>query len=288
MSAGYVARFDPSGTPDLSFGAQGVVQNIGGSIVDVRTDDRGRVYALRSASELLRFKVNGALDVVFSSSNVQTLNGAGSSWQSLQFVDSTRSSAYLLGGAAGCTSCTNAATTAVIAKVNLNSRSNGPISTLTSLSSTATAIMTGQLVTFTTTVKGANPTGTVTFKDGAITLGSPFALTASRTSYSTSALAIGSHSISAVYSGDSQNAASTSQVVVETVTAAPVSSGGGGSGGGGGGTGSGGGGAFAGLELCGMLLLWLWRAHLNPVANLDVRWPKLSRAQKAPSLRASQ
>jgi hypothetical protein len=256
VSAGYVARFDPSGTPDPSFGTQGVVQYTGDSIVDVLTDERSRVYALGCTSELLRFKVNGALDVAFSSSNVQTLNGVGSSWRSLQFVDSTRASAYLLGGAAGCAGCANAATTAVIAKVNLNSGTSGPGSTLTMLSSTATAIMSGQSVTFTTAVSGTNPTGTVTFKDGAITLGGPVALVASRASYSTSALAIGSHSISAAYSGDSQNMASTSQVVVETVTAAPVS-GSGNTSSGGGTSGGGGGGSFSWIDLFMLLLLGL-------------------------------
>jgi hypothetical protein len=259
VSPGYVARFDPSGTPDLSFGAQGIVQNIGDSIVDVRTDDRGRVYALGSTSELLRFRVKGALDVVFSSSNVQTLNGAGSSWQSLQFADNTRSSAYLLGGAAGCTSCTNAAATAVIAKVNLDSGSTGPGPTLTTLSLTATAIKAGQSVTLMASVSGINPTGTVTFKDGAITLGSPVALTASKASYSTSALVNGSHSISAAYSGDSQNMASTSQVVVETVTAAPLSSGGS--------TSSGGGGSFAVVDLCTMLLVGIVNMRRRLVAS---------------------
>src|SRR5262249_3429213 len=105
------------------------------------------------------------------------------------------------------------------------------------------------------------PTGSVTFKDGSTVLATEN-LTAASTSYSTSALAVGKHSITAVYSGDDHNAASSSQAVTETVNALP--SGGGASGGGGGGSGGGGGGgAFAGLELCGMLLLGLWRAFVG-------------------------
>jgi hypothetical protein len=83
------------------------------------------VYALGATSELLRFNANGAPDATFSSSStVQALNGAGSNWQSMQFVDSSRSSVYLIGGASCQNSCTNATTTAVIAKVTLASTAN--------------------------------------------------------------------------------------------------------------------------------------------------------------------
>jgi hypothetical protein len=287
VSAGYVARFDPSGTPDPGFGAQGVVQITGDSIADVRTDQSDRVYALGATSELRRFKVNGAADFAFAaSSNVQTLNGAGSSWQSLQFADSTRSSLYLLGGVAGCASCANAATTAVIAKVNLDSGPAGRGSTLTMLSSTNPAITTGQSVTLMATVTGTNPTGTVTFEDGTITLGSPVALAAGRASYSTSALAVGSHSISAVYSGDGQNAASTSQVVVETV-AAPPATGGGTPSGNGGVSGGGGGGSFAWLDLCMLLLIGrLSTSARRGWTNESLERPSMQRRRLVPIQRS--
>ena len=218
VSPGYVARFDPSGTPDPSFGTQGVVQNIGDSIVDVRSDARSRVYALGSTSELLRFAVNGTPDSAFSSSsNVQTLNGADSSWQSIQFADSTRSSVYLVGGAAGCqTNCSNAATTALIAKVTLGSNVGGPGLTTTVLNSSATSITSGQAVTLTATVTGTHPTGAVTFKDGTTALATE-SLSSASASYSTSTLAVGKHSLTAAYAGDSNNAPSTSQLVTEIV-----------------------------------------------------------------------
>jgi hypothetical protein len=218
VSAGYVVRLDPSGAPDPSFGTQGVVQNIGDSIVDVRSDARSRVYALASTSQLLRFKVNGTPDASFSSSsNVQTLNGGGSSWQSIQFADSSRSSVYLVGGAAGCqTGCSNAATTALIAKVTLGSNVGGPGLTTTVLNSSATTIDFGQPITLTATVTGARPTGVVTFKDGPTTLATE-SLSSGSASYSTSTLALGSHTLTAAYAGDSNNAPSTSQRVTETV-----------------------------------------------------------------------
>jgi hypothetical protein len=63
-------------------------------------------------------------------------------------------------------------------------------------------------VTFTATVSltssSGTPTGTVTFKDGSTTLGSS-PLSGGSASYSTSSLATGGHSISAVYSGVNVN-----------------------------------------------------------------------------------
>ena len=58
------------------------------------------------------------------------------------------------------------------------------------------------LVTFTATVTPAAATGTVEFFDGATSLGAPVALSAGTASFSTAALLTGSHPITAVYSGD--------------------------------------------------------------------------------------
>ncbi len=76
-------------------------------------------------------------------------------------------------------------------------------------------------VTFTATVSGngAVPTGTVTFMDGANTLGAIPVNGSGVASYSTSALAVGAHNITAVYAGDANDAASTSAGLAETVTA---------------------------------------------------------------------
>ena len=75
-------------------------------------------------------------------------------------------------------------------------------------------------VTFTATVggNGGLPTGNVTFMDGANTLGS-VAVNAGVASYSTSTLTVGTHNITAVYGGDTNDAGSTSAGVTETVTA---------------------------------------------------------------------
>jgi hypothetical protein len=77
----------------------------------------------------------------------------------------------------------------------------------------------GQSVTFTATVTPSSAGGTVTFKDGSITLGSA-TLGHGSGAYATSTLAAGSHSITAVYGGDSNDAGSTSPAVTQTVATA--------------------------------------------------------------------
>ncbi|TCK73743.1 Ig-like domain-containing protein [Acidipila rosea] len=76
----------------------------------------------------------------------------------------------------------------------------------------------GTTVAFTATVtgNGGTPTGSVTFKDGAATLGTA-QLTNGSTSLSAKTLAVGPHSITAVYSGDTNDVASTSPVVSEVI-----------------------------------------------------------------------
>ncbi|WP_284758092.1 Ig-like domain repeat protein [Agrobacterium sp. fls2-241-TYG-188a] len=79
----------------------------------------------------------------------------------------------------------------------------------------------GDTVTFTATLSnGSSPSGTVTFKDNGATLGTG-TISGTTASYSTSGLSTGSHSITAEYVGDTNNAAATSSTLTVTV-AAPV------------------------------------------------------------------
>ena len=77
----------------------------------------------------------------------------------------------------------------------------------------------GASVTFTATVTPSSCTGSVTFKDGATTLGTG-TISGGSATYSTSALAFGSHSITGSYNGDSNCNSSTSATLTQTVTAA--------------------------------------------------------------------
>lgn len=158
---------------------------------------------------------------------------------SVTFKDGTAvlcSAVGLAGGSAICaTSSLSVATHSVT--VNYNGDANNTISTSAPLSqvvnqvSSSTALTSatnpstfGQSVAFTATVTGNAPTGSVAFKDGASTIAgcggvsftggtsnSPSAVCA------TVALGTGTHSITAVYSGDSSNSGSTSSPLSQVV-----------------------------------------------------------------------
>jgi YVTN family beta-propeller protein len=103
-----------------------------------------------------------------------------------------------------------------------------PIATSTALTSSANPQTVDAAVTFTATVNpstpgSTSPTGTISFFDGTTLLGTATlgaTLTASFTSFS---LSIGSHSITAAYSGDTNFSSSTSQALIESIVAAPAS-----------------------------------------------------------------
>ena len=92
--------------------------------------------------------------------------------------------------------------------------------TSTALNASSNSVAIGQNVTLTATITGSTPTGTVQFKDGATDLGSPVMLSGNVASLVTNNLALGSHSITAAYSGDSSNTTSTSSATTVTVTQA--------------------------------------------------------------------
>jgi len=97
----------------------------------------------------------------------------------------------------------------------------------TTVVSSANPATAGQSVTLTATVTGPSgnmtvPTGSVTFMDGTTTLGSGTLSASGTATYSTSSLSTGSHSITAVYSGDSNFNGSTSTALTLTVNAAAL------------------------------------------------------------------
>ncbi|MES2391862.1 MAG: Ig-like domain repeat protein [Acidobacteriota bacterium] len=89
---------------------------------------------------------------------------------------------------------------------------------VTSLLSSANPQTVGQNLTLTATVTSTDPglTGTVNFMDGATSLGSA-TLTNGTASLNTSGLAFGSHTITAVYSGDTNHTTSTSTALTEHI-----------------------------------------------------------------------
>lgn len=107
-------------------------------------------------------------------------------------------------------------------QVAFNTVVNRTNTTTTATASTKSAVY-GQPVTFTATVKATSgngtPTSTVTFKDGAMILGTG-ALSAGTAIFSASTLSVASHSITAVYGGDGNFKESTSSAVSVAVSQA--------------------------------------------------------------------
>ncbi len=101
-------------------------------------------------------------------------------------------------------------------------------STTTTVTSSTNPSVLGQKVTFTATVKAVapgsgTPTGTVTFYNGSTVLGTG-SLSGGIGTFTTSSLSVGTHSIKAVYSGNSDCQISTSAVLTQVVNESAGSS----------------------------------------------------------------
>ena len=97
------------------------------------------------------------------------------------------------------------------------------VTSTTMLAASASNVVTGASVTFTATVTGSvtgtTPTGTVNFLDGGVQIGSGTLSAAGVATFTTTTLAVGPHSITAVYVGASPYPTSTSMPVAVTVAA---------------------------------------------------------------------
>jgi len=93
------------------------------------------------------------------------------------------------------------------------------IVTATAVTSSSASSIYGQPLTFTATVSpiGAGQSGTVQFQIDGVDAGSPLPLDGNTAVYSTSTLTAGTHSIEAIYSGDSDFAGSTSAPFIQSV-----------------------------------------------------------------------
>ena len=220
------------------------VANLGSNTVTFHsTDKAGNVEATKSVS----FKIEGATTTSVSSSKNPSVLGS-----SVTFTATVTST---VGTATGPVTFKNGATTLgtgslVAGKATLTTSSltpgshsitavyggdadflasTSPVLTQTVLAVTSTSVIASanpsvfrQTVTFTATVTSVTAgtiTGSVTFKDGSSVLGSG-AISGGRAKFSTSALALGSHSITGVYSGNAAYATSTSSTLSHTVNKA--------------------------------------------------------------------
>ncbi len=97
---------------------------------------------------------------------------------------------------------------------------SSPTPTLVVVGSTQSKVASGSSVTFTAQVSqgGKTPTGTVSFFDGATALGNPVTIEAGVATLAVNNLAVGTHPITAKYSGDPHHSASVSSAYYEAVT----------------------------------------------------------------------
>ena len=163
--------------------------------------------------------------------------GAGTPTGSVEFFDGTTPIATTsLSGStatvstAALTAGTHSITAQYLGDGNFSSSTSSPAtvpvsmaSTTTNLSSSASTSVFGQSVTFTATIgvvaPGAGvPTGSVTFKDGSTTLGTGTLNSTGMATFATTTLAVGSHTITAVYGGDPNFSGSTSAALAQTVS----------------------------------------------------------------------
>jgi Glycoside hydrolase family 44/Bacterial Ig-like domain (group 3) len=117
---------------------------------------------------------------------------------------------------------TDAASTSNALSVQVNANAPQQTTTTTTLTASPATAPSGQAITLTATVTpssgSSSPSGTVTFQDGSTAIGS-VPLATGKGVITVSTLSVGSHSITAVYSGDAANLPSNSNPVTVTITA---------------------------------------------------------------------
>ena len=96
----------------------------------------------------------------------------------------------------------------------------GMSKTLVELSSSAAKVASGSAVGLTATVltNGSSPTGTVSFFDGTVAVGDPVQLTNGAATLQTTALGVGTHALTANYSGDKNDDGATSSPFNQVIT----------------------------------------------------------------------
>ncbi|WP_197034863.1 Ig-like domain repeat protein [Herbaspirillum sp. RV1423] len=139
-----------------------------------------------------------------------TLSGAAASFSISSLGVGTHTITAVYGGDANYASATSSLLTVVVAQAAPS----------VALSASSTSTTYGNTVTLTAALTGgAGISGTVTFKDGATTLGSS-TVSGAVASFATSSLAAGTHTITAVYGGDANYASITSSLLTVTIAQA--------------------------------------------------------------------
>ena len=116
----------------------------------------------------------------------------------------------------------NTALTAAQVQALYNSAATGTCavqnaSTVT-LSSSQSPADQGTQISLTAAISPSSATGTITFYDGGVAISGPISVSGGQAVLNTATLAFGSHSITALYSGDNNNTSSISTALIEQIT----------------------------------------------------------------------
>jgi hypothetical protein len=147
-----------------------------------------------------------------------TLGGGSASFTSASLSVGTHSITAIYSGDANVTGSTG----------SLPAQTVSQAASSTAITSDTNPSVFGQAVTFTATISAVAPgsgtaTGSVQFMDGGVNLSAPVTLTGGTATFTTASLSVGTHSISAVYSGDTNFTASTGSLSAQTVNQAASS-----------------------------------------------------------------
>jgi putative nucleotidyltransferase with HDIG domain len=197
--------FTPTDNANYNNASKDVTINVSKATLTITANSLNKTYATAHTFAGTEFTTDGLVngDTVTS----VTLSSAGS--VAAATVDG--SPYAIVANAAMGTGLSNYNITYVNGSLTVNKASIG-----LSMSSSANTSTQGHSVTFTATVTGTGATGTVTFVDGGTTLGSSTLIEGTAT-FTTSTLSAGNHSVTAIYSGDTNSAGSTSSAVDLTV-----------------------------------------------------------------------
>ena len=233
--AGGTATFTTPATPPLIVGIHSITAVYGGDANSAKSTSPALIQMVNKApttttvSSSLNPSVYGQSVILTASVSVnppgaKTLRGTvtffdGKTYLETAFVSKPRIAVnFLSAGAHSITAVYSgdidfAASTSPALTQTVNK-----VPTTTVLSSLPNPSVSGQPVTFTAIVMPRAATGTVIFKDGTTTLGT-VNIDRGMAEDTTSALGVGSHSITATYSGNTNYATSTSSILIQTVTA---------------------------------------------------------------------
>ena len=183
----------------------GYVVEYGGMAGDPTVTLSGsRALSVTISAFPVTFATDGTTGTSLTGTTSQTIVAGGSTTPVTAVPSATTYFVNWTGTGGFVTTTTNPITvTGVTGAMALTAHFAAKTATTTTVASSAPGAVWGQAVSFTATVTPSSATGTVQFQIGGVNLGTPVTVSGGvATSGATSALSVGGHAVTAVYSGD--------------------------------------------------------------------------------------